>query len=342
MKKELNEQKTQREYYFDNLKFILILLVVIAHVISPLGKLDVVRYIYRYIYIFHMPCFIFVSGYFAKKSISSGTLKNNKVLNYMLLYIIFQIIFTIINSGKYSFYQSQMGLWYIQCLIIWTMALPMIDRIKPVYGIIIAVMAGLIIGFDATAGHVASLSRLLVFMPFFVAGYYIKKEHIEKLFTYKNKILAFLFMIIFSIVLYKYYPSIPSLLNLVSGKASYEAMKLGYSGVLYRLGWYVAAGLISTALLVLIPKKKYFFSKVGEKTLQIFCLHLIICVLMRQSGVYEHLNSNTGFSILIVFCIVITFILSSKIVSYPFNAIMKMKFKHILKKEDSTKKSNTF
>ena len=58
------EQK--RIYLFDNIKFLLILLVVIGHLIehSPMLKTqDCFRGIFLYIYAFHMPLFIFISGF---------------------------------------------------------------------------------------------------------------------------------------------------------------------------------------------------------------------------------------------------------------------------------------
>ena len=104
----------ERDYFFDNLRFIFILLVVVAHFISPLSNIYTIKFLYRYIYIFHMPGMIFISGYFAKSSVKDGKLIKNKVFNFIMLYIIFQIIFTLINSGKFSIYHAQSGLWYLQ------------------------------------------------------------------------------------------------------------------------------------------------------------------------------------------------------------------------------------
>ncbi len=57
-----------RNAYFDNAKFVLIFLVVFGHMISPYrtdssGMLS----IYHFIFIFHMPVFILLAGYFSKK-----------------------------------------------------------------------------------------------------------------------------------------------------------------------------------------------------------------------------------------------------------------------------------
>lgn len=55
----------EREYQYDNMKFILILLVVFGHLLEYIRG-DISENIYRIIYTFHMPVFVFISGYFAK------------------------------------------------------------------------------------------------------------------------------------------------------------------------------------------------------------------------------------------------------------------------------------
>ena len=60
--------RMKRDLYWDSLKFVLIFLVVYGHTIetySPDGSIN--RAIYNLIYVFHMPLFIFISGYFSKK-----------------------------------------------------------------------------------------------------------------------------------------------------------------------------------------------------------------------------------------------------------------------------------
>ena len=60
--------KTQsnRIAYWDNLKAILIFLVVLGHIVPECGA---ITYWLRFaIYTFHMPAFVFVSGFFSKKA----------------------------------------------------------------------------------------------------------------------------------------------------------------------------------------------------------------------------------------------------------------------------------
>ena len=65
MKLKADRAAVPYSYLIDNVKVLLIFLVVFNHIIAfNLVKVDiVVRYIWYAITIFHMPAFIFISGY---------------------------------------------------------------------------------------------------------------------------------------------------------------------------------------------------------------------------------------------------------------------------------------
>ena len=69
MKQRTDSQGVPYSYLVDNIKVLLIFLVVFNHIIAfQLVKVDViVRYVWYAITIFHMPAFVFLSGYLSKK-----------------------------------------------------------------------------------------------------------------------------------------------------------------------------------------------------------------------------------------------------------------------------------
>ena len=74
------EENTTRVYFFDNLKYVLILLVILGHLFEIYyDKSHVMKAGFNFIYLFHMPLFIWISGYFSKK------FKPEKILNFFLL-----------------------------------------------------------------------------------------------------------------------------------------------------------------------------------------------------------------------------------------------------------------
>ena len=89
----MEHAKKQRLYGYDNIKFILIFLVVLGHLLevsSPFPGKDV---LYKLIYSCHMPVFIFISGFFAK--FHSSKIVFHQIYPYVLfqgLYIAFHYI----------------------------------------------------------------------------------------------------------------------------------------------------------------------------------------------------------------------------------------------------------
>ena len=80
----------QRDGYFDTLKFVLMLFVIYGHaIVFGLKNSDLIKGIYIFIYTFHMPLFIFVSGYFSKNVQKSKT--NKFALRFIETYIVCQI-----------------------------------------------------------------------------------------------------------------------------------------------------------------------------------------------------------------------------------------------------------
>lgn len=331
MKKNIKE----RDYYFDNLRFIFILLVVIAHFISPLSYIYGIKVIYRYIYLFHMPGMIFISGYFAKSAVKDGKLVKNKIFNFVLLYTIFQIIFTFMIVGKFSIYRSQFGLWYLQILIIYLLLLPMISRLKAAPVLILSLILGLLVGFDNSAGHVASLQRVLVFLPFYMVGYYCNRDNINKVLKTRYIVFGIIFMLAIGFIQYKYLNMFPWSLNLSASKLSYNGIGLTWSmGVISRFIWYIIASLMIISLMAITPRNKTVFSVFGGRTLQVFLLHLPLVVLLRKTNLLPwigHFEPIYAIIIAILFSVLMTVILSLKIFSYPFDYIMNLKFKRLLK-----------
>lgn len=62
----------ERDYFFDNVKAVLMFLVVLGHLLLPIHGESFLVVVKRLIYVFHMPMFVFVSGYFAKTFYKNG------------------------------------------------------------------------------------------------------------------------------------------------------------------------------------------------------------------------------------------------------------------------------
>ena len=329
-----NINSRERNYWLDNTKFLLILLVVVGHFISSFRKYELVNHFYYFILLFHMPLFIFITGFFSKNVVTKN---KSKILNFLVLYILMQIIEILITKEKFSIVKPAYALWYLQSIIIYNLLLPTIHKMKPVAICIISIAIGLIIGFDNNANTIASLSRTFVMLPFFTMGYFITEAQLNKLKSRKNIILAIIFLILIIML-------IPILINepintprkLLWASESYNKLKLGTIGVLYRAVWYILSTLTSLSVLTLVPKIKLpLISKFGTRTLQVYCLHIIVVLIVKESQLYKSIDTKLELICLFLSSVFLTFLLSLKIFSYPFNFIMNSKMKLIMQTDES-------
>ena len=82
----------QRSNYWDNAKAILIFLVVLGHFLLPLeNKVGGVMATYWWVYLFHMPAFVFVSGVFSKSYVEKMG-KEFRLTGFLVIYVVFTVL----------------------------------------------------------------------------------------------------------------------------------------------------------------------------------------------------------------------------------------------------------
>lgn len=94
--KRNSKELKQRDTKWDNIKFILITCVVTGHMIYLfLGDSILAKGIYLWIYSFHIPAFLFLSGMFSKHAVE--TKNSRRVLDYLTIYLLMKVLQSIAN-----------------------------------------------------------------------------------------------------------------------------------------------------------------------------------------------------------------------------------------------------
>ena len=148
MKLKADRAAVPYSYLIDNVKVLLIFLVVFNHIIAfNLVKVDiVVRYIWYAITIFHMPAFIFISGYLSKKP--QNVMKNVK--NLLIPYILGYSLtwYSQIWLGRSVDYEilrpTGTVMWYVLALFVYRLTVEGFGQIRFIVplSIIFALWAG--------------------------------------------------------------------------------------------------------------------------------------------------------------------------------------------------------
>lgn len=325
--------------YWDNLKAILIFLAVLGHIIIGVpGKNGLILMVEYYIYIFHMPAFIFVSGFFSKSYIKrlreTGKLEVNKIFGYMCLYIIFVLLLWFVAfyfKGKplssVDFLNVSSAPWYMIAMVIWLLILPVFASMDRKSSLILVFCIGVFVPAAGKITNFLSLGRAINFMPFFVLGYYFQEEWISNIKKKKRyKLFAASIFLILALVVYKYLAIIKKYSYFLFQSRGYSEcpMRLTHCMIVKAL-YYLVVSLIIMALLVLCPKREGFVSRIGANTLSIYIGHRVLRDVISNLKVYKYFD-KTQFEMLF-FCIGISLIMTIVFGNKYFNKICMLPFK---------------
>ena len=186
-----------RDPSFDNLRFILILLVVFSHFLEicrPFietgidyggGLIYGSGVIYKTVYSFHMSAFLFLFGYNARFS------PKRIVFRWIIPYFVFQTLYilfanTVLSANlEFQYTTPYWILWFMLVCIFCQLVLPLCEvgnKYGEILVLVLAFAVAFLAGYDKTVGYYLSLSRFLVFQPWVIMGYYCHKHGIlEKL-----------------------------------------------------------------------------------------------------------------------------------------------------------------
>ena len=269
-----------RDPFFDNAKFILIVLVVLGHVLAIGLKTKINCALFEWIFSFHMPLFVFISGYFTRITDAKKYLKG--ILYFAETFFIFSLIhiaFRYIQGDVKSIFRlliiPRFTLWYLLSLIWWRIILyyiPSSIRENHQMLIILSIILCLTMGWIPIDEEL-SFQRTFAFLPFFITGFVTGKKQVD-LKSGKRKLFHLFFLLSIAII----YIIIPISFNVpLFQNLSY--LHSAYSPLFYfvfRIGWLILASFMSYCLLSIVPRKKYRWTHFGQLTLFIYMYHSVI------------------------------------------------------------------
>lgn len=160
----------QRKRGFDNVRCLLLLLVVFAHFLEPSG---VDSRVYKFIYIFHIPSLAFFSGWFS-------SFRPRKLLFQAKIYLIFQFLYQSMNclllqkTFSLNISKPYWLLWYLPFLILCSSLVPLLERFPRFPALTMSVILSIATGFFPFIGYDFTLSRFFVFLPYYILGHKVR------------------------------------------------------------------------------------------------------------------------------------------------------------------------
>lgn len=324
---------------WDNLKFLLIIFVVIGHYTQQFrADNEILQRIYVFIYSFHMPIFIFVTGLFSKKAVDEKNIK--KVLPYLTCFFATTLILFITKAllGWAPVFElfSPSGIsWYLMSMFFMFLITMLIKDYKPQYIFVLSLIIGVMCGFVQTENpDFFTWMRTLTFYPFFCLGYISDREKIEKT---TNKISIKITAVIFFVAIYLLIYFFPKQANKISrlNTARHTYSELGRFapyGWELRLLTYAISFAAIFLLISLIPRKRIKgFTSLGERTLGIYMFHYVIIYIavyvLKIQNIFKSTSDN-GFAYFIILIAILTaYICSNKGCNYIAQKLFSAKDK---------------
>ncbi|USK35326.1 acyltransferase family protein [Bacillus sp. F19] len=324
-----------RESYFDNAKFILIILVVFGHVIrSFIDDNEFMLNVYKFVYTFHMPAFILISGFFAKGYDKKGYVQKifkKLIIPYLIFQGIYSVYYFLVESGNtlaLDLLDPHWSLWFLMSLFFWNLFLFAYTKLDKRLAMLIAIGLGIAIGYIDSASNYLSVSRTFVFFPLFLAGFYLNKSHFRKL-TAARVRLASIALLLVTFIAYFF---LDFDYEWLFGSKPYSAFgDVGAVNAFIRLGFYSLTFVLSFSFLSLIPKRNFFFTQWGTRTFYVYLLHGFIVKSFRNSEALEWLKDYQSITLIILLSILLTFILSTNFVKTVTQPIIELKATNLRK-----------
>lgn len=285
-----------------------------------------------------MPAFIFISGLFSKKTLSSSRLTKERIFYFLVLYLLCKIF---LKTVSFFFYKkinfsllNESGVpWFMLGVAAWYGITFLLKDFNKYFVLALSILLACVTGYDDTIRSFLSLSRIIVFFPFFFLGYLLDPEKLVNIL--KKPVLCFigrvemLFLILLSIIyidkLYLFRP-------LLTGVNPFSALPHPIYGAFYRLVYYSVALLAVAGIIAVIPQKQIPISKFGQRTLQVYFLHYTSIYIFKYFQVNHILQRYFPGKLWIIFylfaSIIFTLIFSAKFWEYPFkylNALCKLR-----------------
>jgi fucose 4-O-acetylase-like acetyltransferase len=287
---EQRPARRPRDPFFDNAKFMAIVLVVAGHSIVDLRDVRLAHAAYLFVYTFHMPVFIVITGYFSRNFTFSGGKARKLITNLGVPYVVFETAYSTYHwaVGHSRFEISLLDpyylTWFLMALFLWRLSTPVWQQIR--WPVAAAVVISLVAGMTELPTEL-EMNRTFGLVPFYVLGLMLKPEHFEALKRPIARVLgaitlflAFVFTLFFAdrrmATRWVYWKT---------GNADMHVNNLVGSGM--RLGLLIGAGVLVIAFLTMVPARKTWFTSLGGATLYAYLLHGFFTKLMEYMGWYD-------------------------------------------------------
>lgn len=332
-------REKNRNVYVDNLKGLLIILVVVGHFTDiALDESKALESLFLIIYSFHMPLFIFLNGLMCRRIVASRAKVLDKVIVFGGLYIMLKAVlyFTRTAVGhediNFHLFEEDGVPWYLFATAAYYVISYILRNINKKWLLALSVLLALLIGYDPDINDFLVMSRIIVFYPFFILGWMLD---VHKLTQFMSKgwlrpcgiagIAGFSILCIYEQeIMYKLRP-------MFTGRNGYEKLDNATDAdPLFRIIAYLISFLMCFFVMAAVPHIKiWLLSTMGRRTLAIFVLHRPVLYCLTYADVLPWLRDSAGWTagnaLWLLTAVALAVILAAPVFTRAINKILDMR-----------------
>ncbi|GHG93119.1 acyltransferase family protein [Streptomyces lanatus] len=283
----------QRDAFFDNAKYLAIVLVAIGHAWEPIkGDSRILEAVYTVVYTFHMPAFIIISGFFSRSFDASPNRLKRLITGVAVPYVIFETAYPLFKrwidedpGQDISLLDPWYLTWFLCALFIWRMTTPIWKMVR--WPLPIALGLAMAATVTPEIGDDLDLQRVLQFLPYFVLGLIMKAEHFHMVRTRTMRIVA---VPVGAVALAFGWWAVPRMNTawFYHRDAAQELHAPWWTGPVMVLAMFGCSLLLTACFFAWVPRRHMWFTALGAGTLYGYLLHGFVVKAGDYQGWFDH------------------------------------------------------
>ena len=308
------------------MRFLLIILVSIGHFVNGRSS-ETYQGVYLFVYSFHMPLFMFISGLFHK---------NKNIIRRVLAYICIYAIFCLSIYGIKTLFGVKTSLklleqsgapWFMLALAVYIVLGYLLRSCNLFVVLAVSVAVSLAAGYFSEIGYFLCGSRIIYFWPYYCIGMLARREKLEEAVSNRKfRIAGAAVLICWLAVCMLLTAKVSALRPFMTGKLGYPEERYAL-GALFRFGMYLLASGLSLAFIFITPRKNLgVITEFGGRTIQVYFWHRLILYVLAYNGIADFFyNGGAVMKMLwIAVAVVVSLFTSLKIFEFPVTTIVNL------------------
>ncbi|MEU0196993.1 MULTISPECIES: acyltransferase family protein [unclassified Streptomyces] len=330
----------QRDAFFDNAKYLAIVLVAMGHAWEPLkGDSRILEAAYQVVYAFHMPAFIIISGYFSRSFDMRPDRLKRLITGVAVPYIVFETAYPLFKRWIDNDPHQEISLldpwyltWFLCALFVWRLTTPIWKLAR--WPLPLALGIAMLATVSPSIGDDLDLQRVLQFLPFFVLGLSMKPEHFHMV---RRRSVRIASVPVFAAALAVSWWAVPRM-NTAWFYHRDSAQELGapwWTGPVMVLALFGCSLVLTACFFAWVPRRHMWFTALGAGTLYGYLLHGFLVKAGDYQGWFEAawLHRPAGEILVTVLAAAVVTVLCTKPVQRVFRFAMEPKMEWAFKRD---------